>query len=196
MWSLQYSDKKAALGDALRPVGGPVDDDDVDDDTTSAVLMPDSLVPFAWLSFSKLFFANLLDFLNAGAVIDFTPGDGNLAAAAVEMNKPYLGFCHSEKHCILLYDRLLTLVQEAMAEEGNGLYTPTFVQAMKGNKPKPPVPGPLRRSPPTPKKGTGNKGKTKDTGKKKKKGNKGKKESMASSSSSSPPNDDTESSAA
>lgn len=113
------------------------------------------------------------------------------------MNRPYLGFCHSEKHCILLYDRLLTLVQEAMAEEGNGLYTPAFVQAMKGNKPKPPVPGPVRRSPPkTPKKGTGNKGKTKDTGKKKKKGNKGKKESMASSSSSSPPNDDTESSAA
>lgn len=197
VWSLQYGDKKAALGDALRAVGGPVDDDDVDDDTTSAVLMPDSLVPFAWLSFSKLFFANLLDFLNAGAVIDFTPGDGNLAAAAVEMNRPYLGFCHSEKHCILLYDRLLTLVQEAMAEEGNGLYTPAFVQAMKGNKPKPPVPGPVRRSPPkTLKKGTGNKGKTKDTGKKKKKGNKGKKESMASSSSSSPPNDDTESSAA
>lgn len=196
VWSLQYGDKKAALGDALRAVGGPVDDDDVDDDT-SAVLMPDSLVPFAWLSFSKLFFANLLDFLNAGAVIDFTPGDGNLAAAAVEMNRPYLGFCHSEKHCILLYDRLLTLVQEAMAEEGNGLYTPAFVQAMKGNKPKPPVPGPVRRSPPkTLKKGTGNKGKTKDTGKKKKKGNKGKKESMASSSSSSPPNDDTESSAA
>ncbi|MFM6334141.1 MAG: hypothetical protein ACKPFE_15645, partial [Dolichospermum sp.] len=107
--------------------------------------------------------------MNAGAVIDFTPSDGNLAAAAVEMNKPYLGFCHSEKHCILLYDRLLTLVQEATAEEGNGLYTPTFVQAMKGNKPKPPAPGPLRRSPPTPKKGTGNKGK-KDTGKKKKKG--------------------------
>ncbi|MFM6777263.1 MAG: hypothetical protein ACKPKJ_09735 [Dolichospermum sp.] len=137
--------------------------------------------------------------MNAGAVIDFTPGDGNLAAAAVEMNKPYLGFCHSEKHCILLYDRLLTLVQEAMAEEGNGLYTPTFVQAMKGNKPKPPVPVPLRRSPPSPKKDTGNndKGKT-DTGKKKTNGNKGKikKESMASSSSSSPPNDDTESSAA
>ena len=130
--------------------------------------------------------------MNAGAVIDFTPGDGNVAAAAVEMNKPYIGFCHSEKHCILLYDRLLTLVQEAMAEEGNGLYTPTFVQAMKGNKPKPPVPGPL---PPTPKKGTGNKGNM-DTGKKKEKGNKGKKESMASSSSSSPPNDDTESSAA
>jgi len=110
--------------------------------------------------------------LNAGAVIDFTPGDGNLAAAAVEMNKPYLGFCHSEKHCILLYDRLLTLVQESVAEEGNGLYTQTFVQAMKGNKPKPPVPGPLR--PPSPKKDTGNnvKGK-KDTGKKNKKGQQG-----------------------
>jgi hypothetical protein len=45
---------------------------------------------------------------------------------------------------------------------------------MKGNKPKPPVPGPVRRSPPkTLKKGTGNKGKTKDTGKKKKNGQQG-----------------------
>ena len=96
VWSLKWGDKKTALGpDVIRAVGGPVDlgDDDEDDD---APLTADSMVPFAWLSFPKEFFANVIDGLNGGGIVDFTPGDGNMAMAAVEANKAYFGYCHTE----------------------------------------------------------------------------------------------------
>ena len=57
-----------------------------------------------------------------------------MAAVAVEMNKPYIGFCHTEKHCLLLYERLLHMTLKAMAQEGNPIYTPHYVQAMHGKK--------------------------------------------------------------
>ena len=104
-------------------------DDDEDDD---APLTADSMVPFAWLSFPKEFFASVIDGLNGGGIVDFTPGDGNMAMAAVEANKAYFGYCHTEKRCVLLYDRLRQLVRRAMAQEGNPLYTPAYVQAMRG----------------------------------------------------------------
>ena len=68
---------------------------------------PDTMIPFCWHGFPKIFFKELITVNNAGAVIDFTPGDGNFAMAVLERGGStlYCGFCHTEKHCVMLREQ-------------------------------------------------------------------------------------------
>jgi len=151
VWQMPLQQKKDAYGaEGIRLVGGPAEKDDgptfgVEEaaegggDAPPAEVQaaehakPETLVPFCWHGFPKLFFAELLHVNNVGAVIDFTPGDGNFAAAVLERGGGtiYTGVCHTEKHCMLLRDRLVELVLQGMGKEGHVLYNPLYVQHLK-----------------------------------------------------------------
>lgn len=135
-WRMKQSLKVDLLGkDAIKPCGGKVDfedgeDDDDDGDAAEATSSPEELVPFAWMSYSFRFFENLMHMLVPECVLDFTPGDGNLALACITAGKPYVGFCHTENHVTGLYDLLTTKVLELMATEQSKLYNVQFVKTM------------------------------------------------------------------
>lgn len=203
-WRLPAAVKVEMLGrEEIKPCGGKVDfeDGDVEEEDQEETAPgdgketagPDDLVPFAWMSHSLRFFENLLHMLPTDGVIDFTPGDGNLALACIATSTAYLGFCHTEPHVTGLYEHLTTKVLELMAHEPSKLYNVGFVKAMaKGVKRPAPAPAPVddaqtvdsddvpeggKKQPKKPKKAEGKKAKKAkgEKGKKKKKATKGKK---------------------
>jgi hypothetical protein len=140
VWQIPHAVKKEAYGSAMRLVGGPSEEGDVEEGVSvvreieAAVnAKPDTAVPFCWHGWPKQFFKELLQVNNVGAVLDFTPGDGNFAMAALEEEGKtlYLGFCHTERHCVLLRDHLTDMVMKAMLEQGNNLYESEFVKQLK-----------------------------------------------------------------
>jgi hypothetical protein len=71
----------------------------------------------------------------ARGIVDFTPGDGTLAEAAIEAKILYLGLCHTESHCDLLCKHLTERVLHLMQREGSPLYNPLCVQELqRGHK--------------------------------------------------------------
>ena len=142
-WHLPWEAKQACLGDAIRPVGGPsggaleeeADGDDEGGEMGNERLVEaDTPVPFAWHSFPKLVYDELLHVNNCVGVIDFTPGDGLFAMAVLERERggQYCGWCHTETHVTHLYARLKELVLQAMQTEGNPLYNLQCAAAMDG----------------------------------------------------------------
>ena len=128
-WRLKRDEKKQALGEAVRPVGGKVAEDlseeDVEEEEADEQRETETdLIPFSYHSLPKMFAESVVLSPGAKGVIDFTAGDGVLAEAVLETNKDmlYLGFCHTEKHCDLLRNRLAEQVMAAMQQEGNPLF--------------------------------------------------------------------------
>ena len=71
----------------------------------------------------------------ARGIVDYTPGDGTLAEAALEAKDVlYLGFCHTEYRCDLLRNRLAEQVMAAMQKEGNPLFNVLCVKELKKGK--------------------------------------------------------------
>ena len=194
-WHMKHADKRAAYADALRAVGGAGSDSGGDEpaDTPVAAVTPETMTPFCWLSYPQSFGDNVLDSLNACAVLDYTPGDGNLALAALNKKVPYLGFCHSEMHALALRDYVVDKLFQQLTTEGSTWYNVACVAAHKGLKrkhvdPDGEEPGPENTGDP------GKIGSDEEKGGKKKKKKKkvgknkdGKKKKKSSSSSSSEP---------
>ena len=189
VWRVKAEDKKEALGDALRPVGGKAEEDGSDEEMCSedeaAETNDDNLVPFAYHGLPKTFFESMVHAFKAKGIVDFTPGDGTLAEVALDTPEVlYMGFCHTERHCSMLRARLGEQVMAAMQNEDSPLFSAFCVSDLKKTTatPKP-------------------KAKPKEKPKKKKKVKKGKKRkresdseddesSKSSASSSSPPGGD------
>ena len=182
VWRLKPDEKKLALGDAIRPVGGRAVEDACDDDNDSEdegdPQQEDNLVPFAYHALPATLADSVVDSFKARGGVDLTPGDGTLAEAVLEAKDVlYLGFCHTESHCDLLRNRLSEQVMMAMQQEGNPLFNVLCVKELKKGKADQAATA-----------GCGSSAKTdeKDQDKKnaKKKKKKGKKKSSSSSSSS------------
>jgi len=180
IWRLAPDEKKQAMGDAIRPVGGRAVGDSGDDDNDSTMDEADPLqekengvVPFSYHGLPKQFAESVVHSFKARGIVDYTPGDGTLAEAALEAKDVlYLGFCHTEHHCDLLRNRLAEQVMAAMQKEGNPLFNVLCVKELKKGKVDPAKDDPEKQQKPH-----------KEEKKKKKKK---KKKSEDSSSSSSP----------
>ena len=107
---------------------------DVDEDTMP--VKEDTLQPFVWHGFPLKFFEELVEVNNAIGVVDFPPGDGLLALAALTRKNPvsrgvvYCGFCHTEQHADELRAHLTERVFKCMQDEGNELYQAQCVTAL------------------------------------------------------------------
>ena len=195
-WQMKHAEKKLAYADALRAVGGAGSDSGGEEpaaDSAPAVT-PETMTPFCWLSYPQSFGDNVLDSLNVYAVLDYTPGDGNLALAALDKKVPYLGFCHSEKHALALHDYLVDKLFQQLTVEGSPWYNVACVAAHKamGRNGATAAGGPIDDDD----KGTKRKKPDGDDKKKKKKKKKNKKKGdkknkKSSSSSSDPPSGET-----
>ncbi len=136
---MKLADKKICYGDAIVRVGGAAPEEDLDlevqDEQDPGDCADDaSLVPFCWWSYPKLFWANMLDALSVSAAIDFTPGDGQCALAAIERKALYLGFTFNEHHALALHSHLVDCVLAALQTEGNPLYVVDCAKELKGMK--------------------------------------------------------------
>ena len=141
-WRLPYEEKVLLYGkEAIKAVGGRVDFEEeacaaegsAGEEDTAEATGPE-LVPFCWMSYSSTFFRNLLHICAVDGVVDFTPGDGNLALAAIEMGKHYVGFCHTEGHVSASYEHLSQKVLDLMKQEQSKLYNSSYASAASGKK--------------------------------------------------------------
>jgi len=68
---------------------------------------------------------------NAIGWVDLTCLDETLAMLCVRSQKPYLGFCPTEKHMHLLSERLDAMVFEAFQRVGDSLYEESMADLVK-----------------------------------------------------------------
>jgi hypothetical protein len=138
LWHVRLEDKKNIYMDAIRPVGGKADgDEDIDDAEMAAVedetkQTKDSLVPLCWHAMPKMFWQEVLYTFKAKGIVDFTPGDGTLAEAAIEAKILYLGFGHTVAHCDSLRTRLVDRVFRLMQDEGSPLFSTACAAELGG----------------------------------------------------------------
>jgi hypothetical protein len=140
--------KKEAYGEAIKAVGGrvggggssgaapEVEDNeegamDVDDEAMQKHMEEGGRTPFTFHGLPKQFAEDMIHAFNAKAIVDFTPGDGTLAEAALEAKILYLGFCHTEKHCELLREHLTERAVELMKTDASPLFNALYVVDLK-----------------------------------------------------------------
>ena len=74
------------------------------------------------------FFSDILQSYNVKGVVDCSPGQGELAKAAVMARTLYLGFCASDMHCQTLEVLLSEFVLEKMSDSECSLYRPEYAK--------------------------------------------------------------------
>jgi len=136
VWRLSPEQKNMAYGEARRPVGGKVPQDEaIESGGEEEIEDTDKAtdVPFCYHGFPLMFFKELVHVTHARGVIDFTPGEGNFALAVAERKGSvlYFGLCHTELHCQLLRDRLTDCVLEGMQKEDSPLFNELCAAEMK-----------------------------------------------------------------
>ena len=164
-WKLTLDEKKALYGPENRkPVGGRSDgtvpgenEDDESNDELAKVedapkfsvpavvgagrgsgLRPGTEVePVFWFQFPVCFFRELLSSCFAKQVIDFTPGSGNCALAALDHGTGYLGFCFNEEHRKQVLARLANEVLSRMRDEGSTMYNAAYATWYAGGETTP-----------------------------------------------------------
>ncbi len=145
VWRVSKEDKKAAYGDAVIPVGGAAaDPDDVVTDEIEDEWEGQDKVPFTFWSYPKELGMALIHAFRVSSIVDFTPGDGSLAMAAMESKCQYMGFCFTEKHVLLLKQHLVKCVLASLQTEGNALYSAACAKQGQVSRDDD---GPRRRSP-------------------------------------------------
>ncbi len=127
-WTLKWPQKKELYGlQNLIGVGGKLKggDDDLDEPCLpkAAPRTKESEEPAFYHCYPKSFYEELLRAIPVRAIVDLTPGEGNLALAAYEASIMYLGFPFNEKHADLLKAHLETVVLQAMIKEDHALYS-------------------------------------------------------------------------
>ena len=80
-------------------------------------------VPLYWReSKAQEFWATLIKMFNAKSIVDFTPGSGACAAAAMSQGVKYTGFVESEKHLAWLQNIVDTAALRFICMQGEKLY--------------------------------------------------------------------------
>ena len=134
-WRETFKDKKKIFGSARIAVGGKGPDDTVD--VVKAKREDSTLEPVFFHSNGEQLHEELLhsiamNFNSVSGIVDFTPGDGNLAHLAVVHKMPYLGFCFTEQHADGLQKHLTRLVWADMQKEDSPLYQSGLVGILEG----------------------------------------------------------------
>ena len=96
-------------------------DSGVEDWTLMESVFPGAMLPVE-------FFSDILQSYNVKGVVDCSPGQGELAKAAVMARTLYLGFCASDMHCQTLEVLLSEFVLEKMSDSECSLYRPEYAK--------------------------------------------------------------------
>ena len=113
----------------------------------------DSWEPLFYHSYPTTFYLELLQVFPIDAVIDLTPGEGNLAFAAHQRNIKDVGLTVTQEHADRLQAHLDVRCLKAMLEEGHPLYDPMALATVKSGLPERPAPKPKPKPKPGPKGG-------------------------------------------
>ena len=75
-------------------------------------------------SYPRCLFQEICEAFELQAILDLTPGDGELAMFAYRNNIMYTGLCMTKVHCEKLHARLFQLIRSAMLDDGDKLFSP------------------------------------------------------------------------
>ena len=84
------------------PSGADDDDDDGAEDGDEAVRKDTDCEPVFYHCLPKALYDTLLGSWSVTAVLDLSPGQGELAKSAIEKRLSYVGICLSEAHAVKL----------------------------------------------------------------------------------------------
>ena len=86
---VEHGTKKMYYGSAMRPGGGPPDDEKMDaaDGSTGDKVTAKTMVPFCWRSYPLRFDRCFVQAFKTTHIFDFTPGSGGLALALLVEGK-------------------------------------------------------------------------------------------------------------
>ena len=145
-WQLQWQEKKQVYGAKnLIPVGGRAVNDDIEEPMERRQpRTPETIEPVFFHSHPMALFEDICNAFELKAIIDLTPGDGNLAMWASRKNLVYTGLCMTEFHRKKLMQHLEKQIRAAMLNECDDLYEPRLHVILKngqddqaGDDPKP-----------------------------------------------------------
>ena len=122
-WTATVSDKQVLYGEKM--VGNAPSADSSD-------FRPlDSVEPVFYNALSHVFWEDFLATYSVRAVVDATPGAGELAKAAINMRLPYFGICLTEIHMTQLKERLTVWLQHSMKTKGTPHYSSDWAGILK-----------------------------------------------------------------
>lgn len=128
VWRVAHKEKTSIYGPSFVEVGGAVEGDDVKADPAPR---PTDAVPLTYWANSQKVYEEMDHAANAIGWVDLTCLDETLAMLCVRSQKPYLGFCPTEKHMHLLSERLDAMVFEAFQRVGDSLYEESMADLVK-----------------------------------------------------------------
>ncbi|MCP4244899.1 MAG: hypothetical protein GY772_30525, partial [bacterium] len=136
---MKWGDKKMLYGsENLIGVGGklPPEQEAQIEKTKPPPRTKESKEPAFYHSYPPILYKELFRVVPFRAIIDLTPGEGNMALAAHELNIMYLGFTFNDTHTKMPMAHLETKVRQAMVQEDHVLYSPELHAALTaGNLP-------------------------------------------------------------
>ena len=102
-----------------------------DDAAADPAPKPNEIVPLTYWSNCPKLYQELDHAVSSLGWVDLTCCDDNLAMLCIRAQKPYLGFCMSDKHLDLLLDRLEKMVFECFQTVGDSLFEQGLVTLLK-----------------------------------------------------------------
>ena len=127
-WTLCYKQKKAVYSAANLPLpGGSCDAEHAKDPPVKN----DDRVPVFFHESTPLVAHELLHALQGKAILDFSPGSGAWAMAAIRARVPYTGVAMTETRKALLTKRLVSLTLEAMVDSNDDLYEAAYASELQ-----------------------------------------------------------------
>ncbi|CAK0904040.1 unnamed protein product, partial [Prorocentrum cordatum] len=136
VWLVPQKDKAEIYGPAMVESGGSIPGDDAQADPAPK---PTDRVPLTYWSNGSKMYEELDHGANSGGWVDLTCIDEYLAMLCIRQQKPYLGYCPTEKHRSMLSDRLECLVFDAFQTVGDSLYEAGLAELVNpdGNEEEP-----------------------------------------------------------
>ena len=135
-WQLQWKEKKQVYGTKnLIPVGGKANNiggDAVEEPPARRLpRTPETIEPVFFHGHPMALFEDICRAFELKAIIDLTPGDGNLAMWAFRKNLIYTGLCMTDFHREKLMQQLEKGIRTAMLDECDELYEPRLHVILK-----------------------------------------------------------------
>ena len=130
-WEITWAEKKLLYGaQNLIGVGGKMETPNVEKQRPPRTNY--AMEPAFYHSYPVEFYLELLEAFPCKAIIDLTPGEGNLAMAAFQLNIMYLGFPFNTKHESMLLEHLDKDMMQALLTEGSPLYSAELHSLLMG----------------------------------------------------------------
>ena len=119
-WQLKWNDKRDVYSQHIFCLGGKAYNEDPEERQHPRTR--DMIEPVFFHSHPVELYEDICSAFELKAIIDLTPGDGNLAMLAFRKNLIYTGLCMTDVHCTLLMKNLEDKIRSALLNEFDDLY--------------------------------------------------------------------------